>query len=85
MDSDTIFYSDLRPVLHRFVESNALFYLTPDHVMGDPAFVERWRAQHQDAPNALVPQACFMGFKASVVHDFFPVRRPWRCDGPRAC
>ncbi len=75
MDSDTIIYSDLRPYLHRFVESSALFYLAPDHVLSDPAFVERWRAQHPDAPNALIPQACFMGFKASVMHDFFPVKR----------
>jgi hypothetical protein len=46
----------------------------PDHVLQDPAFMQRWAQQHPDVPKPFIPQACFMGFRSSVLHDFIPVR-----------
>lgn len=68
MDSDTICYKDMTSVLYDFHASNQSFYFIPDHVMFDKNFVESWRKQHSDT---LIPQACFMGFKSSIISSFF--------------
>ena len=68
MDSDTVVYQDLRPILVDFRHSDKLFYFTLDHVMYDPTFVNTWKQQHQET---FIPQACFMGFKSSCMRTFF--------------
>jgi len=67
-DSDTITVADVTPFLLKFANSPHLFYFVADHAMADQEFCNRWKQQR---PLLLVPQACIMGFKSSVVADFF--------------
>ncbi len=90
MDSDVIIYRDMTPFLNAFLQSQALFYLVPDHVLLDPQFMERWQQQHPDAPKPFIPQACFMGFRSSALPDFIPVSAATRgplagCADRRSC
>lgn len=76
MDSDTLTYADIADTLVAFARAPALFLMTPDHVNYDQRFCALWLQQHGDeAP--VVPQSCFMGFKASVLAPFF---QEWRTE-----
>jgi len=78
MDSDTITTDNLSSFLSRFTsQSEKLFYFTPDHVMHDDVFLQRWKDLFHTT--VMVPQACVMGFKASVIPAFFEIwRSQWR-------
>ena len=76
MDSDTLTYADIADTLVAFARAPALFLMTPDHVNYDQRFCALWLQQHGDeAP--VVPQSCFMGFKACVLAPFF---QEWRTE-----
>ena len=76
MDSDTLTYADIADTLVAFARAPALFLMTPDHVNYDQRFCALWLQQHGDeAP--IVPQSCFMGFKAAVLAPFF---QEWRTE-----
>lgn len=68
-DSDTITFGDMTEFLVRFAASDARFYMTPDHVNSDSKFTKRWT--EKVGPLCVVPQACVMGFKSSVITHFF--------------
>jgi len=72
MDSDTLTYGDMTPFLLRFAESNKQFFFVKDHVMFNSDFTTNWL---RERPLSLVPQACFMGFKYSIIKTFFSL---WR-------
>lgn len=68
-DSDTITFGDMTSFLTTFAVSDALFYMTPDHVNSDPEFLKGWTDRVGQL--CAVPQACLMGFKDSVITHFF--------------
>jgi len=68
MDSDTVTFGDMTQFLLPFVESNKQFLFVKDHVMFNSEFMSNWS---RERPVGLVPQACFMGFKYSIVRPFF--------------
>jgi len=68
MDSDSIVYKDTTTMLYIFRSSNQQLYLVPDHVMLNKDFIKTWRDQH---PETFIPQACFMGFKSSIMPSLF--------------
>lgn len=68
-DSDTITFGDMTSFLTAFAVSDAQFYLTPDHVNSDREFVTNWTKNV--GPVCAIPQACLMGFKDSVISNFF--------------
>jgi uncharacterized protein YjbI with pentapeptide repeats len=72
MDSDTVTYGDMTQFLLRFSESNKQFFLVKDHVMFNSDFVANWT---RERPLGIIPQACFMGFKYSIIKPFFSL---WR-------
>jgi len=72
MDSDTLTYHDMTPFLLQFAESNKQFFFVKDHVMFNSDFVANWTLHR---PLGVVPQACFMGFKFSIIRPFFSL---WR-------
>jgi len=72
MDSDTLTYGDMTQFLLRFAESNKQFFFVKDHVMFNSDFISNWT---KERPLTLVPQACFMGFKYSIIRPFFDL---WR-------
>lgn len=72
MDSDTLTYGDMTQFLLRFAESNKQFFFVKDHVMHNSDFTTNWT---RERPLSLVPQACFMGFKFSIIRQFFSL---WR-------
>jgi len=72
MDSDTVTFGDMTQFLLQFAESNKQFFLVKDHVMFNSDFVGNWT---RERPLGIVPQACFMGFKHSIIRSFFSI---WR-------
>ena len=72
MDSDTITTRNLQHFLLEFTESTALFYLVKDHVNFDDNFKRNWR-DNVFPKYTMIPQACVMGFKSSIIRDFFMV------------
>lgn len=62
---------DFTVQLLEFANSSQLFYFVADHVMFDASFAKSWAVSGL-AP-CLVPQACFMGFKASAIKEFFKI------------
>lgn len=68
-DSDTITFGDMTEFLTTFAASDARFYMTPDHVNSDAEFAKSW-LERVGQP-CVVPQACLMGFKDSVITHFF--------------
>jgi hypothetical protein len=78
-DSDVIIYNDLSSFINKFVNDTpqASFYFVPDHVMQQRPFLERWKSHWKFEP--FVPQACLMGFRASVVPTLFQLwEKNWR-------
>lgn len=71
-DSDVIVFGDMTPFIESFIKSNALVYVVPDHVMHDSVFQSRWREEH---PDTIIPQACLMGFRSSIIAPLFEM---WR-------
>lgn len=76
MDSDTITTRDLRRFLLDFVESAAAFYFVRDHVNFEEKFRSRW-IQQISPEFPMIPQACIMGFKSSVIREFFQI---WKAE-----
>ncbi|CAF1286841.1 unnamed protein product [Adineta ricciae] len=75
MDSDTVIYNNMTSSLHDFRSSSQMFYFILDHVMYDTNFMKKWCEQH---PLAMIPQACFMGFKSTVISSFFSLwKQAW--------
>jgi len=75
MDSDTVTFGDMTQFLLRFSESNKQFFLVKDHVMFNSDFVANWT---RERPLGIIPQACFMGFKYSIIKPFFSLwRQMW--------
>ncbi len=72
IDSDTLCYADMTSFLQAFVQSDCNYFLTPDHVMLSADFEKNWKVHHK---SFFIPQACLMGFKSSVIEEFF---RQWR-------
>jgi len=73
VDSDTITIFNVLHHLFNFVYSNCDFLFVPDHVMYDKDFQEVWKIHrcYSEEDKWLIPQACFMGFRSSVIKDFF--------------
>ena len=79
IDSDVIIYADLSKFLLNFVSQPAdvFFYMVPDHVMGQTDFMNNWKTQHGFSP--FVPQACVLGFRKSIIHQFFHIwQKNWQ-------
>ncbi len=76
-DSDTITIKDCTNFLSSFAQDpSSFFYFVADHVMFDQVFQSNWRKTHSEC---MIPQACVMGFKAAIVHDFFEMwQEEWR-------
>jgi len=70
MDSDSIVIGDMTDFLLDFARSEESVFFVPDHVMSQEDFCTRWRKQR---PLTLIPQACLMGFKSSIIESFFKV------------
>lgn len=70
MDSDSIVIGDMTDFLLDFARSEDSAFFVPDHVMSQEDFCTRWRKQR---PLTLIPQACLMGFKSSIIESFFKV------------
>eukprot|EP01102_Stenamoeba_stenopodia_P002945 TRINITY_DN12881_c0_g1_i1.p1 TRINITY_DN12881_c0_g1~~TRINITY_DN12881_c0_g1_i1.p1 ORF type:complete len:448 (-),score=100.96 TRINITY_DN12881_c0_g1_i1:55-1398(-) len=70
MDSDSIVIGDMTDFLLDFARSEDSLFFVPDHVMSQEDFCTRWRKQR---PLTLIPQACLMGFKSSIIESFFKV------------
>lgn len=78
LDSDTIVYDDLRPLLFAFYKSPAKYMFVRDHVCFLPEFLNNWPFKDSQG-GAFVPQACFMGFKADHMKRLFTVwEDTWR-------
>jgi hypothetical protein len=78
LDSDTIVYDDLRPLLFAFYKSPAKYMFVRDHVCFSPEFLKNWAFKDSQG-SAFVPQACFMGFKAEYMKLLFTVwEETWR-------
>lgn len=63
-----------------FYHSKNDFMLIPDHVMFDPQFMDLWHQQRNSPKevNWLIPQACLMGFKSTIITKFFALwRKIW--------
>jgi len=72
MDSDTYSYDDMTQFLLQFADSKAQFFFVKDHVMFNSDFVANWSQQRK---LGTIPQACFMGFKSTIIPQFFKL---WR-------
>jgi len=78
LDSDTIVYDDLRPLLFAFYKSPAKYMFVRDHVCFLPEFLNNYPFKDNKG-GAFVPQACFMGFKAEHMKRLFNVwEDTWR-------
>jgi len=78
LDSDTIVYDDLRPLLFAFYKSPAKYMFVRDHVCFHPEFLDNYPFKDSKG-GAFVPQACFMGFKAEHMKRLFSVwEDTWR-------
>jgi hypothetical protein len=78
LDSDTIVYDDLRPLLFAFYKSPAKYMFVRDHVCYLPEFLNNYPFKDSKG-GAFVPQACFMGFKAEHMKRLFTVwEDTWR-------
>eukprot|EP01117_Protostelium_nocturnum_P013515 TRINITY_DN5048_c0_g1_i2.p1 TRINITY_DN5048_c0_g1~~TRINITY_DN5048_c0_g1_i2.p1 ORF type:complete len:628 (+),score=106.95 TRINITY_DN5048_c0_g1_i2:1109-2992(+) len=73
MDSDCIVRSDITKFILGFTNSDSFLFMVRDHVMNDPAFQRNWKSHHNK--ETVIPQACLMGFKASIIRPFF---RLWK-------
>jgi len=70
-DSDLIFFYDISDFLLQFSLSprQCHFFFVADHVMFQNSFLENWEKHHKFRP--FIPQACLMGFKTSIIRQFF--------------
>jgi len=68
LDSDVVVQKDMTKFLHSFHKSSNSFAFTKDHVMINQDFKKKWPGSSN---RMFIPQACFMGFKSSVMTPFF--------------
>lgn len=71
MDADTITVANVDYFFKEFVSTSYKFWFIPDHSLADSVFVDNWKSTFQVSP--FVPQACFMGFKSSILKQFFDI------------
>lgn len=78
LDSDTVVYDDLRPLLFAFYKSPAKFMFVRDHASYNPEFLANWPFKSRQG-SAFIPQACFMAFKSEHMKRLFRIwEDTWR-------
>jgi len=78
LDSDAVVYADLSELLLEFYRSPCKVAFLKDHVCWNPQFLNTW-TEFRHRSNPFVPQACFMGFKRSIIGSFFAEwKETWR-------